>query len=499
MNPKPTAVQYNNWRQANAPPLDMRAPPPVSVIIPYYQTHSAELARTLAALECQIYPRDMFEVIIVDDGSDPPLTLPTSTPLNIRLVRQERNGFGSARARNTGARNAAHDVLLFLDSDMLVEAGWLAAHARWHCALSDALTIGNRAFVNVDDIDTEAIKRRVSSLEELFSDCPADESWVQDMLDKTDDLQSKSDDLFVAVVGANFGIRKGFYKLAGGFDESFMSWGLEDTELGYRAYIRGGLLIPVRQAFGWHQGRWNTDRENKERNQRISIRKSAHLIAHPSFRPNKPGRIYAVPQYVVTIDAAHCPVDRVVRAVEHILSDRVHDLVVRIQTDAIEDSEGLQRLRDEFAPDPRVRLTSGRSALDEFPASPFHISLPSTAFAKNMVYRLRLQLGDAVASAANLPDGSEISIARAWALNRARRTGKGVSDFGETRTISTRSLNIKPVGAENDSRPPGSLARARDRLQTVQSTADAWLFAKWVSGAAWRRAAGKSVGKSKRV
>lgn len=499
MNPKPTTVQYNNWRQANAPPLDMRAPPPVSVIIPYYQSHSAELARTLAALECQTYPRDMFEVIIVDDGSDPPLTLPSSMPLNIRLVRQERNGFGSARARNAGARNAAHDVLLFLDSDMLVEAGWLAAHARWHCALSDALTIGNRAFVNVDDIDTEAIKHRPGSLEELFSDRPADESWVQDMLDKTDDMQSKSDDLFTAVVGANFGIRKGFYKLAGGFDESFMKWGLEDTELGYRAYIRGGLLIPVRQAFGWHQGRWNTDRENKERNQRISIRKSAHLIAHPSFRPNKPGRIYAVPQYVVTIDAAHCPMDRIVRAVEHILSDRVHDLVVRIQTDAIEDSENLQRLQDEFAPDPRVRLTSGRSALDEFPASPFHISLPAAVFAKNMVYRLRLQLGDAVASAANLPDGSEISITRAWALNRARRTGKSVSDFGETRTISASALNIKPVGAENDSRPAGSLARASARLQTVQSTADAWLFAKWVSGAVWRRAAGKSVGKSKRA
>lgn len=490
MNPKPASVQYNNWRQANAPPLDMRAPPQVSVIIPYYQTHRAELPMTLAALECQTYPRDMFEVIIVDDGSEPPLFRPSSTALSIRVIHQERYGFGRARARNAGACAAAHDILLFLDSDMLVEKDWIAAHAQWHRAFSDALTLGNRAFVSVDDIDADTIRRRQGSLAELFSDRPSDISWVQDILDRTDNLQSKSDDLFVVVVGANFGIRKDFYELVGGCDESFTHWGLEDTEFGYRAYIRGGLLVPAQDAFGWHQGRWNEDRDAKSRSAQSWSGKVANLISHPSFRPDKPGRIYAVPQYVVTIDPAHSPADRVVRAVERILSGRVHDLVVRIQTGAIDDSEGLERLRDEFGPDPRVRLTSARSALDEFPASPFHISLPAAVFAKDLVYRLRLHLGDAVAVSANLSDGSDVSITRAWALNRAQRTGKSVSDFGETRTISAKALNIKPTGDESTILPPSALARVRERLQGVQSTADAWLFAKWAASAAWRRAAG---------
>lgn len=498
MNPKPANVQYNNWRQVKLPALDMRARAPVSVIVPYYQTHSAELPMTLAALECQTYPRDMFEVIIVDDGSEPPLTLPPSTLLNVRVVRQERRGFGRARARNTGARIAAHDILLFLDSDMLVEADWIAAHAQWHCVLSDALTLGNRAFVAVDDIDTDTIRQRHGSLKELFSGRPADISWVQDILDKTDNLQSKSDNIFIVVVGANFGMRKDFYELVGGCDESFTRWGIEDAELGYKAYIRGGVLIPVREAFGWHQGRWNADRDAKNSSARSWSGKVANLIAHPLIRPDKPGRTYAVPQYVVTVDAAHCPVDRVVGAVERILADRVHDLVVRIQTNSGDDCEDLERLRNEFGPDPRVRLTPAGSALDDFPASPFHISLPATVFAKNMVYRLRLQLGDAVAAFASLPDGSGVYIARAWALHRARRTGKSVSDFGETQTISARALNIKPVGAEYGGRPPGSLARARERMQAVQSTTDAWLFAKWAAGATWRRAASKSIGKSKK-
>ncbi len=147
-SPQPTSVRYNNWRQIAVEPLATFTPVmPVSVIIPYYQTPAKTLERTLAALEGQTYPRELFEVVIVDDGSEPPLSGPLSTPLDVKVVRQERCGFGLARARNTGVRAAAHDILLFLDSDTLAEADWMAAHARWHHAVSDALTVGLRAHV----------------------------------------------------------------------------------------------------------------------------------------------------------------------------------------------------------------------------------------------------------------------------------------------------------------------------------------------------------------
>ena len=146
MTPKPTSVRYNDWSQVAVEPLDTFVPTmPVSVIVPYYQTSAETLARTLAALEGQTCPRNLFEVVIVDDGSEPPLSRPRPTPLNVKVVRQERCGFGIARARNTGARAAAHDILLFLDSDMLVEADWIAAHARWHHVVSDAVTLGPAA------------------------------------------------------------------------------------------------------------------------------------------------------------------------------------------------------------------------------------------------------------------------------------------------------------------------------------------------------------------
>ncbi len=174
MTPKPTSVRYNDWRQVDTPAPEAFTPTlPVSVIIPCYQTPAETLARTLAALEGQTYPRGLFEVVIVDDGSQPPLSRPRSTPLDVKVARQERRGFGISRARNTGARAAAGDILLFLDGDTLAEAGWMAAHARWLHAVSDALTLGFRACVSMDGIDAETIRRRPGSLRELFSDWPA--------------------------------------------------------------------------------------------------------------------------------------------------------------------------------------------------------------------------------------------------------------------------------------------------------------------------------------
>ena len=491
---KPTTVQYNDWRHVAVEPLDTFTPTlPVSVIIPSYQTPPNTLARTLATLEGQTCPRDLFEVVIVDDGSEPPLRSPL-TPLDVKVVRQERNG-GRALARNAGARAAAHDVLLFLDSFMLVERNWIAAHARWHHVISDALTLGPRVHVPMDGIDADTIRRRPGSLQDLFSDHPKAPSWVDRFLAGTGDLTARTDDLFLAVVTANLGIGKGFYEMIGGMDESFVRWGLEDTELGYRAFMRGGLLIPVRDTFACHLGSWDEDRSAKRRSRMHNLGKAAHRIAHPSIRRRQPGRVFAVPQYVVTIDGRRSPTDRIIRAVVGVLADRVHDLVVRIEIGASGDGDCLARLRDEFGLDPRVRVAPARSALDEFPASPFHVTLPPHMFSRNLVRRLRVELGDAVTASATLPGGATVSITRAWALHRACRTAKSPTDFGETRTISARALKlVKRHNFIAIREMTDWLGRQwyhlLERMRDIRSPSQAASFAKWAAGVAWRKATG---------
>ena len=497
--PAPANVRYNDWRQVALPPLERFAPSlPVSVVMPYYQTPAAVLARTLAALAGQTYPRQLFEVVIVDDGSEPPLELPLLSSMayrgaddgmNIRVVRQERRGFGIARARNTGVRAAAHDIILFLDSDTLPESGWLAAHARWHHYVSDVLTVGLRAHVTMDDVAPESIRQRPGTLRELFAGRPIDAPWSEEYLRRTNDLRASADDLFRVVVGGNFGIGREFYWQAGGTDESFVRWGMEEAEFAYRAQIQGALLVPVREAYAWHQGRWDEDRAEKRRSNRMNLAKAANLIAVPDrFRPNA-GRIYPVPRYVVSINAGDCPAEQVIATTASILSDRAYDLVARIEVSDNGDGERLALLQDAFGPEPRARVAPKGDALDEFPASPFHITLPATVTGKDLVHRLRARLGNAAIATASLP-GGEVTIARAWALRRARRNGASPGDYGATRHIPPNRLKLKvaPPGRKSAGNPASYtrlVLRKRDilreRWRDIHSLREAWWLARWAA------------------
>ena len=395
MGARPAGVRYNDWRGVGLPPLAGFAPRlPVSVVMPYYRTPGAVLGRTLAALEGQSYPRDLFEVVIVDDGSEPPLELPRS-PLNVRVVRQERCGVGIARARNTGVRAAAHDIILFLDSDLMAEPGWMLAHARWHHFVSDVVSVGFLAHVRADHLTEDAVRGRSGTLGELLSSDGGRAAAVNNQLYmlRTQDLTTRSDDLFRVVVGGNFGIGRGFYWEAGGHNESFVRYGLEDTEFSYRVYTRGGLFAPVREGLVWHQGRKPESDADKRRDTRVQRGKAAHLIAHPQFRGGRARRIYAAPQYGVTIEAGDCPAEQVIEVVGNVLADRVYDLAVRVEV-GDDDRERLAWLRDVFDPDPRVRVTApGGDALEEFPASPFQVRLPATVTGRDLVHRLRGRLG----------------------------------------------------------------------------------------------------------
>ena len=182
-----------------------------------------------------------------------------------------------ARARRRTAS------LEFLDRDIVAEAGLLSAHARWHHGVSAALTLGFCPCGSVEGIDAEAVRRRPGSLRELFADRPFDPPWAERRMARTGDLTARRDDLFRAATGNNFGIAKAFCDDVGDCDESFTRHGGEDPELAGRVQVRGGLLVPVRDALGRHQGRWAEGRARKERDQELQRAKLAHLIADPDF------------------------------------------------------------------------------------------------------------------------------------------------------------------------------------------------------------------------
>ena len=103
--------------------------PSISVVVP---THGRPhyLARCLEALARLTFPREGFEVIVVDDGGDgsnDAVVRPFEDRLDVNLVRQPRAGPGAAR--NMGADRARGKLLAFTDDDCAPEPRWLGALA----------------------------------------------------------------------------------------------------------------------------------------------------------------------------------------------------------------------------------------------------------------------------------------------------------------------------------------------------------------------------------
>lgn len=110
--------------------------PILSVVIPTF-ARPQQLQRCLSALAIQTYT-EPWEVVVVDDGSQEPVTLPASlqpkqpfkpsdcsgyASIPIRLIRQDNNG--PAVARNHGVACARGELIAFTDDDCQPCPSWL--------------------------------------------------------------------------------------------------------------------------------------------------------------------------------------------------------------------------------------------------------------------------------------------------------------------------------------------------------------------------------------
>ncbi|MFZ5516573.1 MAG: glycosyltransferase family 2 protein [Candidatus Zhuqueibacterota bacterium] len=116
----------------------------ISVIIPVYNCKTT-LPDVLHGLAQQKPDSEMFEVIVVDDGSTDgsqfiAREFSATSPVWTAFLSQPNQG--AAAARNTGIQQARGEILLFLDADIIPTPTLLAEHAafhRTHPAVTDAV------------------------------------------------------------------------------------------------------------------------------------------------------------------------------------------------------------------------------------------------------------------------------------------------------------------------------------------------------------------------
>jgi len=94
----------------------------VSVIIPTYKDWS-RLRLCIDALSKQSYPKECFEVIIVNNNSEEGMPDDYMMPQNFKLITETKPG--SYAARNTGLKIAKGEIIGFTDSDCIPEKDWI--------------------------------------------------------------------------------------------------------------------------------------------------------------------------------------------------------------------------------------------------------------------------------------------------------------------------------------------------------------------------------------
>jgi glycosyltransferase involved in cell wall biosynthesis len=196
-----------------------------SIVIPTYNRKPI-LEKCLLALESQNYSGE-YEVVVVDDGSIDGTVdwLREIKFSHVQLFCQDHQG--PSAARNLGIEKAIGDIIIFIDSDLVVLPGFLSAHeAKLQQGRSDA---GDDRFFTYGRVVNTA----------NFED-PTSEPY------KITDYSAA----FFAT--GNVAIARHWLIEAGLFDMGFQLYGWEDLELGVRLKNLGLRLIKAPEAVGYH-------------------------------------------------------------------------------------------------------------------------------------------------------------------------------------------------------------------------------------------------------
>jgi glycosyltransferase involved in cell wall biosynthesis len=179
------------------------------------------LERALASLETQT-GAPAFEVIVVDNGSSDrtPDVVRDATArgvLSIRGLHVPEPNRGAAR--NAGIAAATGRIVLFMDDDVVVPGGFVAAHAAAHAGTFPVAVSG--PIINVPGYERRPTPSPANYSAAFFCTC-------------------------------NVSVPRSSLVAVGSFDESFDLYGWEDTELGLRLRRHD-----VRRVFAWDAYLWH--------------------------------------------------------------------------------------------------------------------------------------------------------------------------------------------------------------------------------------------------
>jgi GT2 family glycosyltransferase len=244
----------------------------LSVVIPTYNRLPI-LRKCLRALEEQVIepPLQGYEVVLVDDGSSddtvPWLREHAAALPHVRLVCQEHGG--PAQGRNRGVEEARGEVIVFIDSDLVVTPTFLLCHARalevaWR-KRGDRLCFTYGAVINTANFESPTSEPHKLT----------DLSWAY-------------------FATGNVAIDRAVLERAGLFDTGFHLYGWEDLELGERLRQLGVDLVRAPEAAGYH---WHPALSLEQIPDLLRVERERAKMALVFFRKHPSRRVRFIIQY----------------------------------------------------------------------------------------------------------------------------------------------------------------------------------------------------------
>ncbi|MEU8247511.1 glycosyltransferase [Nonomuraea sp. NPDC048916] len=374
----------------------------VTIVIPAHGRQET-LDLTLAALSAQSYPAELTDVVVVDDGSTPPLRLPEIAPAATRLICAPPGGWGRAWAVQAGLDVATGDVVLVLDADMVPHREHVEAQLRWHHLAPYLVVLGWIDFTSFTPAERPpapadvAASVRAGAEEGLFPLSPHRHDWAEKIIHDHDGLRTAPSSLATRIhVGATASYPAALLRSIGGLDTSLAL--AEDTELGYRLTQAGAVFVPDPESRAWHLGLPTAMRDFAAL-KRYNDPYVADRVPYRRYLRADPGRQWLVPYVDAYVPAG--AYEDVRATVDALLASSLPDIRVTVtgpwaslgagRRSPLRDADlDLRLIHATFEHDPRVRLAgdaawpvagpvdSVRSAADpaRHVVAPFRLLMP---------------------------------------------------------------------------------------------------------------------------
>jgi len=209
----------------------------VSVVVPTYNRRPV-LQRTVRYLLEQEFTEGRYEVVVVDDQStdDTCEWLEEARTQHEQLVVVRNPSKGRGQARNAGIGAATGQIICFVDDDVWVAPGFVAAHWRAHQRHGPKAVIVGKLSACPETARTIANQHDDARLVRVEQRIEAAGENLHAGYFRTGNVSVSSD----------------FVREIGGFDESFKGYSYEDSELGYRLMANGAVFRYAPDAAGVH-------------------------------------------------------------------------------------------------------------------------------------------------------------------------------------------------------------------------------------------------------